>query len=78
MFWLSIVLATIIGGFALFNITVGLGLQFIALVLAGNAFVRLQRGKPAKNRINVGATRFALIVSGVGIALGLYRVAVGA
>lgn len=74
MFWLSIVLAILIGGFTLFNITVGIGLQIIALVLAGNAFVRLQRGKPAKTRINMAATWIAIAVSGIGLALGIYRV----
>ena len=74
MVWLSVVLAILIGGFTLLNVTVGIGLQIIALVLAGNAFVRLQRGKPAKTRINMGATWVALAVSGAGFALGLYRV----
>ncbi len=74
MFWLSIVLAILIGGFTLFNVTVGIGLQIIALVLAGNAFVRLQRGKPAKTRINMAATWIAIAVSGIGLALGIYRV----
>ena len=74
MFWLSIVLAILIGGFTLFSVTVGIGLQIIALVLAGNAFVRLQRGKPAKTRVNLSATWIAIAVSGLGLALGLYRV----
>jgi hypothetical protein len=73
MFWLSIALAILIGAFTLFTATVGVGSQFIALVLAGNAYVRLQRGKPAKNRINMAATWIALTVSGSGMALGLYR-----
>ena len=74
MFWLSVALAILIGGFTLLNVTVGIGLQIIALVLAGNAFVRLQRGNPAKNRITMGATWIALAVGGAGLALGLYRV----
>ena len=74
MFWLSIVLAILIGGFTFFNVTVGIGLQIIALALAGNAFVRLQRGKSAKTRINMTATWVAIAVSGIGLALGTYRV----
>ena len=73
MFWLSIVLAILIGGFTLFNVTVGGGLQLIALILAGNAFVRLQRGKPTKTRVNLAATWIAVAISGLGLALGLYR-----
>jgi hypothetical protein len=75
LFWLSIILAIVIGGFTLLNITVGIGLQVIGLVLAGNAYVRMQRGKPAKNRINMGATWVALAISAAGLALGLYRIA---
>jgi len=75
MFWMSIILAIVIGGFTLFNITVGLGLQLIALILAGNAYVRLQRGAPAKTPIKMGATVAALAVSAIGFALGIFRAA---
>ena len=73
-FWLSIVLAIFIGGCTLLGINNGFGLQLIGLVLAGNAYVRLQRGNPAKTRLNFAATVIALVVSGVGFALGVYRV----
>ena len=73
-FWLSIVLAILIGGCTLLGINNGLGLQFIGLVLAGNAYVRLQRGKPTKTQLNFAATIVALLVSGVGFVLGAYRV----
>jgi hypothetical protein len=73
MFWLSIVLAILIGGFTLFNVTVGGGLQLVALILAGNAFVRLQHGKPNKTRANLVATWVAIATSGLGLVLGLYR-----
>jgi hypothetical protein len=73
-FWLSIVLAIFIGGCTLLGINNGLGLQLIGLVLAGNAYVRLQRGNPAKTPFNFAATLVALAVSGVGFALGIYRV----
>jgi hypothetical protein len=49
----------------------------VALVLAGNAFVRLQRGQPVKNQLRSGATWVALGVSGLGFAVGLYRVLLG-
>ena len=73
-FWLSIVLAIFIGGCTLLGINNGLGLQLIGLVLAGNAYVRLQRGKPAKTPLNFAFTAIALAVSGVGFVLGVYRV----
>ena len=73
-FWLSIVLAIFIGGCTLLGITNGIGLQVIGLVLAGNAYVRLQRGKPEKSKFNIAATWVALLVSGVGLALGVYNI----
>jgi hypothetical protein len=66
MFWLSIVLAILIGSLALLAPPVGVGLLIIALVLAGNAFVRLQRGTPPKSRVNAVATWVALAVSSLG------------
>ena len=74
MFWISIVLAILIGGFTLLTVTVGIGLQVIGVVLAGNAYVRLQRGKPTPSQINKTATWVALAVSVAGLALGLWRV----
>ena len=74
LFWLSIVLAIFIGGCTLIGIANGIGLQVIGLIFAGNAFVRLQRGKPAKIPITLGATWLALAVSGIGLALGVYRI----
>jgi Co/Zn/Cd efflux system component len=74
LFWVSIVLAVLIGGCTLIGITNGIGLQIIGLVLAGNALVRLQRGKPAKAPIMLGATWLALAVSGIGLIVGVYRV----
>ena len=73
LFWLSIILAIVMGGLTLFNVTAGLG--FIALVLAGNAYVRLQRGNPAKTPTNTRATWAALTVSAVGFAIGIFRAA---
>ena len=73
LFWLSIVLAVFIGGCTLIGITNGIGLQLIGLILAGNAYVRLQRGKPAKTSFNSAATIIALLVSGIGFAIGVYR-----
>jgi hypothetical protein len=75
LFWISIILAIVIGGFTLFQITVGLGLQLIALILAGNAYVRLQRGNPVKTPIKMQATWAALAVSAIGFALGIFRAA---
>ena len=74
LFWLSIVLAIFIGGCTLTGIANGIGLQIIGLIFAGNAFVRLQRGKPTKSPITLGATWLALAVSGIGLALGVYRI----
>ena len=74
LFWLSIVLAIFIGGCTLIGIANGIGLQVIGLIFAGNAFVWLQRGKPAKSPITLGAAWLALAVSGVGLALGVYRI----
>ena len=74
LFWLSIVLAIFIGGCTLIGVANGIGLQVIGLILAGNAFVRLQRGKRAKSPITLGATWLALAVSSVGLALGMYRI----
>lgn len=74
LFWLSIVLAIFIGGCTLIGVANGIGLQVIGLILAGNAFVRLQRGKPAKSPIALSATWLALAISSVGLALGMYRI----
>ena len=73
LFWLSIVLAAFIGGCTLLGITNGIGLQLIGLALAGNAFVRLQRGKPPKTSLKFAAAVIALLVSGVGFAVGIYQ-----
>jgi len=72
MYWLSIVLAIFIGGCTLVGITNGIGLQLIGLVLAGNAYVRLQRGKPPKTTLTSTAVIVALIVSGIGFAVGVF------
>ena len=72
MFWLSIALAVLIGGCALLSPPVGVGLLIIALVLAGNAFVRLQRGTPPKTRINTIATWVALAISGLAMAFNIF------
>ncbi|MBV8502657.1 MAG: hypothetical protein JO006_13175 [Paucibacter sp.] len=67
MFWLSVVLAALIGSLALLTPPVGIGLLIVALVLAGNGFVRLQRRTPPKTRINLTATWVALAVSVLGL-----------
>ena len=77
MFWLSILLAVLIGGFSLFSGNAGLGTQIVALVFAGNAFVRLQRGQPPKNKLHLGFAWSALAISGLAFTVGLYRVLVG-
>ena len=73
-FWLSVVLAIFIGGCTLIGINNGLGLQLFGLIFAANAYVRLQQGKPVKTSFNFSATIIALLLSGVGLAIGLYRV----
>ena len=78
MFWLSILLAVLIGGFTLFSDTAGIGTQIVALVFAGNAFVRLQRGQPPQTRLHLGVAWGALAISGLAAAIGLYRVLCGA
>jgi len=67
MFWLSVVVAALIGSLALLAPPVGIGLLIVALVLAGNGFIRLQRSTPPKTRINVAATWVALAVSVLGL-----------
>lgn len=67
MFWLSVVIAVLIGCVAILTPPVGIGLLIVALVLAGNAYVRLQRSTPPKTRINVAATWVALAVSVLGL-----------
>ena len=71
MFWLSVTLSMLIGALALLAPTVGFGVKLIGLVLAGNAFVRLQRGSPPKTRVTMSATWLAIAISGLAIALGL-------
>ena len=66
MFWLSVILAILIGGCSLIGSANEFGLQLIGLVLAGNAYVRLQRGKPVRNNVNFAATVLALLMSGMG------------
>ena len=73
MFWLSVVLAIGIGAYTLLTGSVGVGSQIVALALAGNAFVRLQRGQPARSGLNSAATWVAIAISGAALAIGLYR-----
>ena len=73
LFWFSVVLAVFIGGCTLIGIASGIGLQLIGFALAGNAYVRLQRGKPPRTSLKFAATIIALLISGIGFAVGIYQ-----
>ena len=73
MFWLSISLSLLLSGYTVARPVPGIAWGVIALVLAGNAFVRLQRGQPTKSPTNVAATWVALAAGGLALALGILR-----
>jgi hypothetical protein len=73
MFWLSVALAILIGLVSIFHGSVGVGLPTIGLALAGNAYVRLQRGQPMGTPTKKNVVWVALAVAGLALAIGLLR-----
>ena len=73
MFWICATLAIFLGSVALLNIPIGLGLQFIGMILAGNAYARLARGQPQKTSVTRGFMWLAAVVSVLGTCVGLAK-----
>jgi hypothetical protein len=63
MFRLSVILAIVISVITLLKTPVLLGAPIIALSLCGYAFMLLERGKPAKTRVNLTALWVAIAIS---------------